>query len=357
MITAHDPIDSTRTATGPRTAAGKEISRRNSMSHGLSGSGAVIPEEDVAEVNRRAASFVRDLGVTTELGRDLVRQMAVMSVRMDRCTSHEFMSVAHNRRGAIDCHDDARQDEADRLFEALGDDPAVHLRKLRRMPEGCDRLIEAWKSLRGELTRPRPRWTAWHRDRAEHLTGNRPEHNPYTPIADLSEAIWGDSQGPLDEDDHAEEASKAKGRARMIERIDAELAALEAHITTLDHDSLELDRLESPDRAMFDDSKAATLARRYEAEASRRYFKLLARVREVEAEAAERPPAPAPTAPLQHFPPAPPRSFRETPRQEPYAPIGGFGGPASRFGVNQPGQDGAFAMTATGGSGPPPARE
>jgi hypothetical protein len=343
MAPSLDPIDPRQASTGPRTTAGKEVSRRNSARHFLSGSGAVIPEEDIAEVERRAASYVGDLGIVTDLGRDLARQMAVMSVRMDRCASHEFLAIAHNRRHAIDRHDDDRQDQADRLFLALGEDPRINLRRLKRMPEGCDLLIEAWVGLRVELIKPRPRWTEWHRERAENLTGNRSDDNPYTAIGDLSQEIWGATLGPLEEDDTIEAAAKAKARARMIERIDAEVARLEAHVQALDHETLEIDRLEAPARAAFEDTKAATLARRYEAEASRRYFKLMAQIRQIEAEAAERPAAPvAPPIP-------PPRSFREFPRQEAYAPIGGFGGSTSRVGLDETGQDGAFVTASVGG--------
>jgi hypothetical protein len=354
MATSQERVESCRiaslSATGPRSAAGKEASCRNSMTHGLSGSGRVVPEGDSAEVERRASAYVRDLDVRTDLGRDLARQMAIMAVRMDRAADHESLAIAHNRRHAVDRHDDARQAEADRLFEALGEDPRAGLRQLRRMPEGVDRLIGAWEGLRAELTRkPQPRWNVWHRERAENLTGHRSDHHPYTEIGDLSEEIWGPARGPLEDDDRAEEAARANGRARMIERIDAEIAALEAHLETLDHATLERDRQEAPGRAAFDDSKAACLARRYEAEASRRFFKLLAQLKQAEAEAAERPPAAATPAPATTS--APYGSFRVPPRQEPVAPLGGWGGPASPADLEETGKDGAFAMTADGGPG------
>ena len=347
MATSPERIEACRiaslSATGPRTTSGKEASRRNSATHHLSGSGRVIPEGDLDEVERRAGSYVRDLDVKTDVGRDLARQMAVMSVRMDRCAQHESMAIAHNLRHAIDRHDDTREDEADRLFAALGEDPRGNLRRLKRMPEGVDRLVEAWKGLRAELTRKtRPRWTAWHREQAENLTGNRLDHNPYTEIGDLTEEIWGSPSGPLDEDDPVEEAAKAKARARMIERIDGEVARLEAHRESLDHAMLELDRQEAPDRAIFDDSKAAQLARRYEAEASRRYFKLLAQLKQAEAESAERTPVaatPVPAGPSSTY-----GSFRVPPRQESYSPIGGFGGSPSPADHGEDGRDGAFAM-------------
>jgi sirohydrochlorin ferrochelatase len=356
MATSPERIEACRvaslSATGPRSTTGKEASRRNSTVHGLSGSGRVIPEGDVAEVDRRASSYIRDLDVRTDIGRDLARLLAIMAFRMDQCARHEAMAIAHGRRHAIDRHDDARQDEADRLFAALGEDPRGNLRRLKRMPEGVDLLVEAWQGLRAELTRePRPRWTPWHREQAENLTGNRSDHNPYTEIGDLSDEIQGPASGPLDEDDPVEEAAKAKARARMTERIDAEIAALVAHRKTLDHAMLDLDRQEAPDRAIFDDSKAAQLARRYEAEASRRYFKLLAQLRQAEAEAAER--APVAATPVPPSPSSPYGSFRVPPRQEPYAPIGGFGGPTSPAHFEEDGEYGAFAMTPGRDLGPP----
>jgi hypothetical protein len=320
---------------------GRDVSRRNSMTHGLSGSGRLIPEADRAEVDRKAAAFIRDLHVQTETGRDLARQMAVMSVRMDRCANHETVAIAHSRRHAVDRHDDGRQEEAVRLFAALGESPYLNLFRLKRMPEGIRLLVDAWRSLRVELTRtPRPRWTTWHRERAEHLTGNRLEDNPYTEIGDLSEAII----GPTDPDGR----TKAEALATMIERIDAEVADLETHESTLDLAMLELDRIEAPDRAMFEDSKSACLARRYEAEASRRFFKLKKQLDEVEAEAAERPPTPATStpwpapAPAVSFraadsdppisfrapAPAPPDSFREATTPDAPEPFTVFGGVA-----------------------------
>jgi hypothetical protein len=334
MTTSTASLETTRRdqTSGDRPASGREISRRNSMTHGLSGSGKVIPAEDLAEVERRASAYVRGLGVQTDIGRDLARQMAVMAVRMDRCASHETIAIAHMCRHAIDRHDDAREEEAARLLATLGEDPWNSLRRLKRMPEGVRLLVEAWNGLRVELTRqPRPRWTAWHRERAENLTGNRSDTNPFTEIGDLSAEIIGPASGPLEKESRSEEAAKAKGRARMIERIDAEIAALEAHDRRLDHDLLELDRREAPDRALFDDSKAATLARRYEAEASRRFFKLMDRLKTVEAEAACRPMAASNPSPSTTS--APPVSFREPASASPVsfregarAPVDAFGG-------------------------------
>ena len=60
---------------------------------------------------------------------------------------------------------------------------------------------------------------------------------------------------------------RAWAKAALIEFIDAEIEALQAHRETLDFEMIELDRAEAGGRALFDPCKEATLARRYEAEA------------------------------------------------------------------------------------------
>jgi hypothetical protein len=73
----------------------------------------------------------------------------------------------------------------------------------------------------------------------------------------------------------------------LVERIDEEIAGLEAIRETIDLEAIGLDRAGAADVALFDPSREAALARRYEAEARRGFFKALKEFREVEAEAAE----------------------------------------------------------------------
>jgi hypothetical protein len=74
----------------------------------------------------------------------------------------------------------------------------------------------------------------------------------------------------------------------LVERIDQEIAKLEEHFVDLDVEKIEQDRAEAGDRALFDPSREAALARRYESEARRGFFRSLKEFRQVEAEAAER---------------------------------------------------------------------
>jgi hypothetical protein len=295
-------------STGPRSAEGKEKSRRNGLKHGLTGAGIVVLEEDAGEVERRKGELQAELAPQSAIGRVMVRRMATLSVRMERSSRREEAAIELRVRHAAEDFDQARLDEADRLLELLGEEPRAHLRKLRGSPEGVERLIEAWQELRSDLTRqPRSKWTAWHLERAANLTGYRVDDAGASELAVLSKATWGDFAAiggtlksraevdrvePLDEDDEDVEpvdvGREVCARARLVERIDAEIAALEAHHETLDFRTIELDRAGAPDRALFDPSRDATLARRYESEASRGFYKALKEYRLAEDEAAER---------------------------------------------------------------------
>ena len=85
---------------GPRTAEGKARSRGNALKHGLTGEGVVLPNEDAAEVERRLVAFEDELNPSGEVGRALVRRAALMSVRMDRCVSQETAALSDRVRRA-----------------------------------------------------------------------------------------------------------------------------------------------------------------------------------------------------------------------------------------------------------------
>ncbi len=80
-------------STGPKTAEGKERSRANAIKHGLTGEGIALPAEDAAEVDRLQRSFEAELKPSSDFGRTLVRRMALMSVRMDRCVATETATL------------------------------------------------------------------------------------------------------------------------------------------------------------------------------------------------------------------------------------------------------------------------
>ena len=278
-------------SSGPRTAQGRERSSHNSLKHGLTGAGVVVHDEDAAEVERRIEALQAELNPKSAMGAILVRQMATLSVRMERGARQEFAAIAARVRHAADDFDEDRIERAERLLERDRRRPAG---QPPPAPEDARGGHPAGPSLAGPPGRPDPRAQAA-LDRLAPGEGRQPHRaprggRPGSRLGALSRAVWGDFEALADHEGRGleDDARKAWARARLVERIDAEVAGLEVHLETLDFEMIELDRAEAGDRALFDPSKEAALARRYESEARRGFFQALKEFRQVEAEAAER---------------------------------------------------------------------
>ena len=86
---------------GPTTPEGKDASRGNALKHGLTAV-KLLPEREAAEVERRSAAFIEELNPSGEVGVALARHAARMSVRMERCATHENAALTEHVRRALD---------------------------------------------------------------------------------------------------------------------------------------------------------------------------------------------------------------------------------------------------------------
>ena len=306
-------------STGPKTPEGKERSRGNAVKHGMTGEGVALPSEDLARIERRFAGFEAVYRPKTEAGTALIRRAAMLSIRLERCAVQEAAAISLNIRAAESDFDEAREAEVDALFEKLEENPLVAVRRLLRMPEGVDRMVAAWGDLRDDLTIG-SRWTAGHGAMALRLSGRKPGGLGVARVEALSRAIGGDFAllGAGDGAGLDPEGRRDWARRALAALIDEAVAKLEEHRETLDLEGLAADRARAADRALFDPSKAATLARKYEAAAERGMYRALKEMKAIEAEAAaqpDEPPAPAlPSPPLASFSPASPSpATRPTP--------------------------------------------
>ena len=273
-------------STGPKTAEGKARSRMNAVKHGLTGEGVALPTEDAAEVDRRFESMQKELKPRGDLAEYLVRRVATMTVRVERCVRQETAILSNRVRHAEADFDDQRAAEVEQAFRNLADDPAKHRRKLLRSPEGVDRMIGAWLGIREDLGSEFPLHARIaHVEMAENLTGRTLGDLPVSRARVLIEALSGnfrflDDPGKFD---HDPAAGRSWAKTRIFELIDAEVARLRDLRESFDPDEIARDRAESVDRVLFDPSKEATLARKYEAAAERNLYKAMDQLHEVNA--------------------------------------------------------------------------
>ena len=199
-------------------------------------------------------------------------------------------------------------------------------------------MLQAWSGLRDDLAHDDgSRWTAEHGELAVHLTGRESGGFGIAWPEALSRAIGGDFSllSPEDGSGLDPGARREWSRRAMLTRIDAAAEKLAAHRETLNFEAIEADRAGAAALALFDPSKEATLARKYEAAADRQMHRALKEMKAIEAEAkaADRgqplpslgsfsPPIPArPLAPAPTPAPVPPGTRFTSDEGSTYVPI------------------------------------
>ncbi len=142
-------------STGPKTAGGKEASRANSYKHGMTAT-KVFPEREAAEVERRYATFCKELAPSGQIGEMMALRAATLSARMERCVEYETAMLAERVRTAeADFVPPAGVDdrEANRLRQEAGKralfDPSKEADLARKYEAAAERgFFRAIKELR-----------------------------------------------------------------------------------------------------------------------------------------------------------------------------------------------------------------
>jgi hypothetical protein len=179
-------LKNSASSTGPRTSCGKAASRQNSCRHGLAGSGGVVCPADRAKVEARAAALREEFRPDSEFERSLVEQMAVDSIRMDRChETYLVLSQDQADRAAL-CWDEDRRAEAEEIASRLGWDPSRSRSRLEQSRHGCELLIDRWEGL-GRILRESGIWDDSQRSMALNLLGVPIELRAGTTAVDLPE--------------------------------------------------------------------------------------------------------------------------------------------------------------------------
>ena len=271
---------------GPITPEGKAISRANSLKHGLTGQGIVLPQEDAQEVERRLSALEEEIRPRNEIEAELARRVAIAGIRLGRAAEHESAIISSRMDSAIAEHDEARLADVDHLVSWIAKEPATHARRLRATPEGLERLIKELEGLRSALVHPGGcRWDFHHADHLAHLLGVRYNDVPTHRVRALTEASEGNFKD-LDDSDRPDldrQTRKEWALHQLLPLMEAEIAAVKARLEAFDRTKLERERAGTPARAMFDGSKDGILARKYEAANERSLFRAIRELRELRA--------------------------------------------------------------------------
>ncbi len=264
-----------RKSTGPRTQAGKDASRRNALRHGLccDPDGLVLHDRDALALDAELARWVEHYQPDGPAEEALIRRAALASVRLDRCALAESAALASRRRHAEDDWRDGLLAEAAELDDRLEADPEAAARRLRRTPEGCDRLAARWRWLRNQAD-ANHRWDdaeeALALGLARGLAGLDPE--AFRRACDLTRDP---EHRRVNSESHARALASREELTRGCDQALALIEDLKAGHAARWHDQ---ERQEANLRALFDPGPEAALLRRYESAASQELHRSLDRL-------------------------------------------------------------------------------
>jgi hypothetical protein len=155
---------------GPKTELGKRISRSNAVKLGLSGQGIALAEPDAAKVEARLPAWCEAFAPNNEQEEWLVRDLVVQSVRLENCRVYEAVILDTEAANAEASWDDDRTLEAAKLLANLARQPEVIARALTSTKQGCQLVIDEWRTL-ARAIEERGVWTDLEHARALDLSG------------------------------------------------------------------------------------------------------------------------------------------------------------------------------------------
>ncbi len=132
---------------GPKTEAGKAVSRGNSVKHGLAGEGIVLPPKLAQTVDERYDEWLLNLHPEDSTQEWLVRRICVESVRLDELERQE---PALKRELALQAQETWELDHilaARLLMRKLPKQPELVQIRLLQTKQGCEAIIERWRHL------------------------------------------------------------------------------------------------------------------------------------------------------------------------------------------------------------------
>ena len=261
-------------STGPKTEEGKMRSRRNALKHGLTGNGTVLSRADEARLQSKLEQMRKDIEPITKLEDEMVKRMALASLRMAKCVKKEFAELERARKRAIKRWETKQLAIATETAQKLaGKDPVEAVEELESTSIGCDLLIEAWDQL-VETLNDKGAWTPPEINRALALLGVGPQD----PVTDNERAVQlfahVKNLPPADEPTAEHEATRTALRAI----IKTEQERLDELAEKLFHENDEPAREEIEDCASIDTTQKGMRLHQYEKAAEMSYHRNLSKL-------------------------------------------------------------------------------
>jgi hypothetical protein len=248
-----------------------------------------LPGEDQAFNRKRFVNLHAEMAPVNELAEELVDEVAFQTIRMRRCRRFDTAYLSRRARVAEAEYDDSRKARVEELAHRIEIRCTTSSRRLQEIPEGIDWLLAEWAILRSELTHPDGlKWSHNHHGRSRLLRGIVPSMLRASREHTLTEVVGGFflNVGNLEspEVEALDDAARIEwARLELLQIVDAEVARLTEARTKLKLEVIAEERAESVDLALFEDSKEANLARKYEAATRRAFYKALDEFREAQA--------------------------------------------------------------------------
>ncbi|MFO0959944.1 MAG: hypothetical protein U0800_21325 [Isosphaeraceae bacterium] len=147
-------------------------SRENSMRHGLSGAGVVLPEKLRVLVDRRRVAYAKMFPPVNQLDLDDIDSAALGWARFLECRSERTHRAAQRAGLAVGHWATLRRLDAQERARRLAYDPPKVVERLKSSLGGVHWLVEQWKLLRFVLeSSPTGEWSPKQQERAQNLAG------------------------------------------------------------------------------------------------------------------------------------------------------------------------------------------
>jgi hypothetical protein len=274
-------------STGPTSAEGKAISRRNALKHGLTAEVVPMAGEDPETLDSECQAWVKELAPTSLVAKRLAEGAFRSFVLLQRCHRAADSRMASRVRRARELWEADRTREVSQAIEEMKSSRACGVARLRTTAEGCAWLIAGFETLSYNL-----QIGGWDMDQYERtleLCGI--DEVGHIDLSIWSSAIvayasWGEELRKKNLHDASHEKLESLygkkvaddavlGRTEMAEGIEAIGRFLDERLAELRErearlrQATEEDLLDAESFVLFDDTDEARLLHRYTSEAER----------------------------------------------------------------------------------------